>query len=68
MRVRTWGGGHSGTEWIPTAKWTHRKEEVSQYFGVVRSFFDKTGSGQFQTKKLTEAVAYELYFAFTLFF
>ena len=52
------GGGHSGTEWLPTAKWPCGAEAVNAKIqGRSTPLNAKSGGGQLQTKHLIRVVA-----------
>ena len=58
------GGGYSGIEWLPTAKWLRRAEVAN---------VKKNRGSKLQTKRLTRIVAYKmclfsLYFVKYMFF
>ena len=51
------GGGHSGTEWLPTAIWMCGAEAVNaNIFGWSASFGAQNGGGILQTKNLLHVI------------
>ena len=62
------GGGHSGTEWLPTAKWMHGAEAVNaKILGQSTHLKAKKGGGQLQTMSQTGVVTCKMCL-FSLYF
>ena len=62
------GGGHSDTEWLPTAKRPRGEEAMNTKIqGRSTPFGAKKGGGQLQTKNVIGALAYYLCLYFLYF-